>query len=300
MISAHPYVNPRTEERTLFTWCRAIINWDDRSELITLLKCATFPHEEVSQCVITSVKTNNLDALKLLYEALPYAIAMDNILSRRALKFACLDGNCEIVKSILKAHWKRELFQRKQHQWEDLPKEEIPNKLKKIEERYSFTTPMLCYKKAIIPLHWALKSNNQELIDFLLEFSSDPNKVDKEGKTPLILAAERSLKSTRKIISWMRKHNCFSVEKLSKPIEISNKLSEIFLKRIVKADEMEAPWRIYAFISVENFIEKLQLIELTNLNKDVIILIFKKFLQSEQLDKYGFPSVLHSIYQVTS
>lgn len=297
----------RRIERAPSPWCRAIERMRfDSNGLSSLMKCASFPQKEVPQMIHSSIKTNNLGPLKLLYEAFPYAMAADYPSSWLALKFACLEGSRETVESILKAHWKSDLFITHRRFSKHLSKEEQLIKLKVLEEEFPFrNVPFLFYKKNIFPLHWALKSNNQELIAFLLNLGVYVHGKDEDGKTPLLIAAEKSLRSTQKIIYMMCNYDAefFSLKKLSKPIEVSNKVIGIFLKRVVKADKMHhflafsnVHWRIKNFIEIEIIFEKLQLIDLTNLNKDVINIIKGKFIEVARPDK--LVEEIQPIYQI--
>ncbi|MBA2368369.1 MAG: ankyrin repeat domain-containing protein [Candidatus Protochlamydia sp.] len=311
----------QAESATPSPWCSAIIRMRaDSTGLANLIECAPFPKREIPQIVKISLKTNNLKALKLLYDAHPYEMGKDYYLSRQALEFACAKGELHVAESILKGRWRFEIIKFSRGFNKALSKEEMDIKLKKAELevplQISLAQELLVEQGNNYPLHYALQSNNQQLIDFLLNFKDERilHTIDFEGKTPLIIAAEKSLKSTQKIISkYICKGNYsgLSPKSLAKPIEAAGKnkkiFTEIFLKRVVKAYENSNTFLVslssnpYAFSKVDKFIameqikenifEKIQLLTIANLdnysqlfyfNKDVIHLIIDKIIKVEK------------------
>lgn len=249
----------------------------DLEGLTALIESAPLPIKAAPMLVVTALKMQNLEALKFLYDTAPYNMAYDYQSSRLALEFACAYGDLPAAESILKARWKVKKF------------------IEVVKEPFRKCTDLLVTKGDHYPLHLALQSNNQQLIDFLLGFCNEGLiwTEDIEGNTPLIISARKSLKSTRKILAKIRYDYNTRSKFLSRPIKAAcqqkNIFTEIFLRRIANALNSThwlafntTQYRARSIITIEpviqDIVEKSQLLRIHFIT-EVANLIIDKLIQ---------------------
>lgn len=229
-------------------WCTAIERaWADRKGFETLLKCAPFPSSERRPIILTTLKFKDFESLKMLFDFVPHGkAAADFWATRKALEMACTEGNCAVVESILKAmqRYDNEKYLRR-FNLDAESRAETRKEQEQMPLRASWRVQdLLVEESEDYPLHCALRSGNEQLIEYLLTSATGSwgvsilAKKDAQGQTPLLIAAAKSLKSTHRIIAKyeMSSWKLLSLGELLKAVNVAfeqrNGLAGIFLRSI--------------------------------------------------------------------